>query len=159
VLAFWHQPTFSSGKHGHNYKTEPNAPLTTSRPMKTALDILYNHGASVTVAGHDHNYEQFKPHDADGNSKDNDGIRSFVVGTGGARLTTDSYLESVWAPNSDGGPFGLTKGIQGVLKIDLFKDSYRWEFLSIQKNPNDPKIKLPLKTTEGTCRIRKQPSG
>jgi acid phosphatase type 7 len=153
VLAFWHQPTFTSGKHGHKYKTAPNAPLTTSRPMQTALGILYDHGASVVVAGHDHNYEQFKPHDANGNAKD-DGIRSFVVGTGGALLTTDGYLKSVWAPNSEGGPFGEKKGKQGVLKIDLFDNWYRWEFLSIPSK-DGTKMKLPLTTTKGTCRPRK----
>jgi hypothetical protein len=153
VLAFWHQPTFTSGKHGHKYKKAPNAPLTKSRPMKTALGTLYDHGASVVVAGHDHNYEQFTPHDADGNAKD-DGIRSFVVGTGGAILTTDGYLESVWAPNSEGGPFGITKGRQGVLKIDLFDSWYRWEFLSIPSK-DGTKMKLPLKTTKDSCRPRK----
>jgi len=154
VLAFWHQPTFSSGQHGHDYEPDKNAPLTKNRPMQSVLKMLYEHGASVVLTGHDHNYEQFRPQNHDGIAKD-DGIRLFVVGTGGSILTADSYVEKRWAENSEGGPFGSKKGRQGVLKIDLFKDRYRWEFLAIQLKDGEAKFKLPLKTTSDTCRPRK----
>jgi len=149
VLAFWHEPTFSSGRHGHDYKTEEGAPLTEVRPMQDALRILYDHGASVVVAGHDHNYEQFARHDADGKPAVN-GIRSFVVGTGGSILTQDRYDNL--APNSEGGSYGRTKGKQGVLEIKLFRDRYEWDFLAI-----DTSFKLPLKTVKDGCAPRKVP--
>ena len=159
VLAFWHQPTFSSGQHGHvDYDPDANAPLTKSRPMQGVLKMLYEHGASVVLTGHDHNYEQFNPQNHEGIAKD-DGIRLFVVGTGGSGLTADSYVETKWAQNSERGPFGHTKGRQGVLKIDLFKDRYSWEFLAIQLKDGEAKFKLPLKTTSDTCRPRKAPPG
>jgi len=146
VLAFWHAPTFTSGRHGHDYKTDPKAPLTDKRPMQTSLRLLHKHGASVVLAGHDHNYEQFKPHDADGNAVA-DGIRSFVIGTGGAILTEDVYENHL--PISEH-LYGRTTGIQGVLKIELFESSYRWEFLSIDQ---DKPLKLTV--TKDTCRTRK----
>ena len=161
VLAFWHQPTFSSGQHGHHdYDPDPNAPLSNHRPMQSVLEMLYQHGASVVLTGHDHNYEQFSPQNHEGVAKEEDGVRLFVVGTGGSGLTADSYVETKWAKNSEGGPFGYTKGRQGVLKIDLLKDNrYRWEFLAIQKKEDKAKFKLPLKVTEDKCRPRKMPPG
>jgi hypothetical protein len=154
VLAFWHTPTFSSGWHGHDYKKAPGASLTKARPMQTALQILYDHGASVVLAGHDHNYEQFSPHDPKGKPAKH-GIRSFVVGTGGSVLTQDIYNKM--APNSEG-LYGRTKGIQGVLKINLFDNRYSWEFLPILKKPTDKKMELPLKTTAGDCTKRRKPA-
>jgi acid phosphatase type 7 len=151
VLAFWHPPTFSSGRHGHDYKTEPNAPLTKKRPMQIPFNMLYRHGASVVLAGHEHSYEQFSPQDAEGKSVD-DGIRLFVVGTGGSLLTQDEYIHM--APNSEGlyGRTKLKNGSQGVLQINLFENKYTWEFLSIDEN-----TKLALKATADDCRMRKQP--
>lgn len=152
VLAFWHAPTFSSGRHGHGYKTEPNAPLTNKKPMHDALRALYKHGASVVLAGHDHDYEQFKRHDADGNEAKDDGIRSCVVGTGGSLLTEDHY-SNTW-PISEGlyGKTKLGKGNQGVLKIVLYERRYEWDFLSI----DDTKT-LHLKTKKDDCITRKTP--
>jgi hypothetical protein len=53
--------------------------------------------------------------------------------------------------NSEG-VFGKDKGVQGVLKIELFAKRYSWEFLSI-----DPKKSIPLKTTNAGCIARKTP--
>jgi len=149
VLAFWHAPTFSSGRHGHNYKTKLNEPLTKNRPMQKAFEMLHRHGASVVLTGHDHNYEQFGPQTAKGNATaERDGIRLFVVGTGGSILTEDRYTKL--AANSEG-VYGITKGIQGVLKIVLYDNRYTWDFL-----PIDETKKLPLKTTAADCATRKE---
>jgi hypothetical protein len=61
------------------------------------------------------------------------------------------------APNSEG-LYGQTKGIQGVLKINLFDNRYSWEFLPILKKPTDKKMELPLKTTAGDCTKRRKPA-
>ena len=61
TLAYWHHPRFSSGLHG------PDETLARSGGRSTRR-------ADVVLAGHDHHYERFAPMD---------GIRSFVVGTGG----------------------------------------------------------------------------
>ncbi|MCA0050647.1 metallophosphoesterase [Mesorhizobium sp. B283B1A] len=149
ILAFWHAPLFSSGQHGHEGYSHPKAeaPLSHERPMQAIFRALYEHGASVVLSGHDHDYEQFAPHDADGKPAA-DGIRSFVVGTGGSRLTKDFYKKP-FAATSEGGPFGNVKGNQGVLKIDLYEDYYTWEFLQIASN--GPKKDIPALPTRQNC--------
>jgi len=155
VLAFWHPPTFTSGRHGHvDYtNTKPNAALSKERSMGAALRILYRHGASIVLAGHEHNYEQFSRHDGEGKSKPKDGLRSFVVGTGGVPLTEDFY--TIREKNSEG-LYGRDRGSQGLLKIDLYENRYEWEFLSIEKIRGTKKEKkvLRLKSTKENCTKR-----
>jgi hypothetical protein len=163
VLAFWHAPTFSSGRHGHDYKTAPNTPLLKHRPMQKTFSLLYGHGASAVLNGHEHNYEQFHPQNDEGIPVD-DGVRLFVVGTGGKQLTADVYDN--WEKSSEGGPFGKTRGTHGVLKILLYENRYEWEFLSIEKAVKKKigkktvttmeKKKLELATTSADCNKRKK---
>ena len=51
TLAYWHHPRFSSGRHGNN---------SACRPLWQAL---YDAGADLVLAGHDHDYERFAPAD------------------------------------------------------------------------------------------------
>ena len=74
VLAYWHQPLYSSGEHGS---------ATQVRPL---WELLYAAGADLILNGHDHDYERFAPQDPWGRSDPTHGIREFVVGTGGAPL-------------------------------------------------------------------------
>jgi hypothetical protein len=110
-LAYWHHPLFSSGPHGNN----PH--------MKNVWKILEEFDADVILAGHDHDYERFAPQNAEGKA-DAQGIREFVVGTGGAKLyefrpsllpTSERHKDAVW----------------GVLKLTLHPGSYDWEFLPV----------------------------
>ncbi len=144
VLAFWHPPIFSSGKHGHGDKTDPAAALTQGNMMRDAFLKLYGHGASVVLAGHDHDYEQFSKHDVDGNAR-NDGIRSFVIGTGGTNLTQIEYNKH--ARNSEG-----IYSVHGVLQIELSRDGYKWDFLPIDSEKHK---KPKLKSTEDRCNVRR----
>ena len=70
--------------------------------------------------GHDHDYERFAPQTVDG-TPSADGMREFVVGTGGAplrgfeRVAANSVVRSVAA--------------HGVLKLTLRPDGYDWQFL------------------------------
>lgn len=115
--------------------------------MKTTFDLLHRHGASVVLNGHEHNYEQFRPQNAEGKPVD-DGVRLFVVGTGGKQLTADVYDNK--EESSEGGAFGVTRGIHGVMRIQLFENRYEWDFLPIDKT-----TKLPLATRSGNCNKRK----
>lgn len=63
-----------------------------------------------------------------------DGVRSFVVGTGGKALYSDDY-DNKWASNE---AYDLRS--HGVLKIGLYPDSYRWAFLPTK--PNDASFKV-----------------
>ncbi len=112
VLAYWHHPRFSSGtKHG-------NAPKTT--PLWQAL---YDHGAEVVIAGHEHNYERFAAQTPSGAADPDRGVREFVVGTGGA----DHYPFGPPIANSE-----VRNGdTWGVLKLTLLPDAYHWQFIPV----------------------------
>jgi 3',5'-cyclic AMP phosphodiesterase CpdA len=111
ILAFWHHPMFSSGGNGDH-------PM-----MRHAYRALYEAGASVVLAGHDHIYERFAPQDAEGRRDEPRGIRSFVVGTGGAPLGGQRRTNR----NSE----IVRTGSWGVLKLALHDDRYDWEFLTL----------------------------
>ena len=112
TLAYWHHPLFSSGRHPAHARTEAMRPI---------FRDLYRAGATVVLNGHEHFYERFAPQDPDGNPDPN-GIREFVVGTGGG--LAKGYTEQ---------PFGNSEvrnsGEFGVLKLVLHHDTYDWEFI------------------------------
>jgi 3',5'-cyclic AMP phosphodiesterase CpdA len=109
TLAYWHHPLYSSGMHGSFAR------------MKDAWQALYEAGAELVLAGHDHTYERFAPQDADGRRDEARGIRQFVAGTGGAFATPLKWP----LPNSQASDANR----YGVLKLVLSADSYAWEFL------------------------------
>jgi acid phosphatase type 7 len=115
TLAYWHHPRFSSGLHG---SSEATADL---------FAILYEAGADVVLAGHDHHYERIRPLDPGGRVDLERGIRLFTVGTGGRHL----YPTGLVVPGSE------VRHTQtfGVLELRLFDDGYRWRFLRAQGIP------------------------
>jgi hypothetical protein len=102
-----------------------------SKIMRGAYDILYQRGASVILTGHDHNYEQFARHKPSGEVDPEKGVRAFVVGTGGFKLYDDKF-DNRW-------PFPLAEvydhKAHGVLRIDLYRERYRWTFVPIKGGP------------------------
>jgi hypothetical protein len=109
TLAYWHRPVFSSGAvHGNDDK------------MQAIWDILAEAGADVVLTGHEHTYERFAPQTSSGEADPN-GIRQFVVGTGGA----GHYRFGEIQPNSE----VRNNDTFGVLKLTLHVDSYSWEFI------------------------------
>ena len=71
ILAYWHQPRFSSGiTHGSESSVAP------------LWDLLFNAGADLILNGHEHNYERFAAQDPDGRPVSG-GIVEIVAGTGG----------------------------------------------------------------------------
>ena len=109
TLAYWHHPLFSSGQHGN------------TAGMRPIWQTLYDAGADVVLAGHDHNYERFAPQDALGKADPNRGIREFVVGTGGKNY----YAVGNPIANSE----VQNDHTFGVLKLTLHPASYTWEFV------------------------------
>jgi hypothetical protein len=109
TLAFWHHPVFSSGGHGSDSR------------MEEAWKMLANAGADLVLAAHDHDYERFAPKNANGERDDERGMREFIVGTGGAKLTPLGLrrFDSETSDNST----------HGVLKLTLKQQGYEWEFL------------------------------
>jgi hypothetical protein len=56
--------------------------------MKPSGEVLYAAKADMVLNGHLHNYERFAPQAPSGEADPTQGIREFVVGTGGRTLNT-----------------------------------------------------------------------
>ena len=108
-IVIWHHPRYSSGsEHGNSTFVDP------------WYETAYAHGVDVVLTGHDHDYERFAPQDGNGNAVA-DGVREFVVGTGGAWTRAFGTIQ----PNS-------VKRIRdrGILTMSLNDDgTYSWAFL------------------------------
>lgn len=104
-LAYWHHPRFSSGEvHGDDDDVDGL--------WRAAVEG----GVDVVLVGHEHNYERFAPID---------GIRQFVVGTGGRShygLREDPRKDS---EERAGSTFG-------VLELKLRDTSYDWRFVPVE---------------------------
>jgi hypothetical protein len=111
TLAYWHHPLFSSGGHGNN----PHV-----RDLWQALEAA---GADVVLVSHDHDYERFARQDSSGRLDEQRGMRSFVVGTGGARLTRFLFRKA----NSE----VTDNSTHGVLRMTLKETGYEWAFLPV----------------------------
>jgi hypothetical protein len=111
TLAYWHRPRWTSGRH-------------TGSVAMTALwnDLVAAH-ADVVLNGHNHVYERFGPLGASG-QRAPDGVREFVVGTGGASRYpfTDPPRPGEEVRSADS---------FGVIQLTLRPTSYSWRFVSI----------------------------
>jgi hypothetical protein len=112
TLAYWHHPRFSSGPHGSDTRSA------------AIWQALYDYHATVVLNGHDHDYERFAPQTPNGDLDRANGIREFVVGTGGRHF---SAFGPARLPNSE----VSRDGIYGVIKLTLYPASYHWEFIPI----------------------------
>ncbi len=110
IIAMWHVPSFSSGHHG------------STGAYRSWWDALYAAGAEIVLSGHDHDYERFARQSPAG-VKDPEGIRQFVVGTGGAAHSPILIVKA----NSE----VRNSLTYGVLKLTLMPHSYAWEFLPV----------------------------
>jgi calcineurin-like phosphoesterase family protein/fibronectin type III domain protein len=107
ILAYWHKPRFSSGPHGSDGSFAP------------FWDALAAVGADVVLSAHDHLYERFAPQTSSG-AADPNGIRQFVVGTGGrSHYQAGTARANSLVRNSD---------TFGVLALTLHASSYDWRF-------------------------------
>ena len=111
TLAIWHQPLFTSGTQ---------APTT---GMRAFWQALYDYHAEIVLDGHNHNYERFAPQDPAGNPDPTNGMREFVVGTGGASLDPSNLP---LAPNEE----VRSAKAYGYLQLTLKPGSYDWKFVA-----------------------------
>ena len=78
--------------------------------------MLYNAGVELVLNGHDHDYERFAPQDPNGVADPVNGIREFVVGTGGKGLRPiNSPIANSEVQNDN---------TLGVLKLTLHPSGY-----------------------------------
>jgi hypothetical protein len=109
TLAYWHRPRFASTDSGGD--TSYN---------QFWLDLYAAH-ADVVLNGHAHWYERFAQQNPSG-QVDPNGIREFIVGTGGEE---DGSTPSAIRPNSQVN----AHGVFGALKMTLHPGSYDWNFI------------------------------
>jgi hypothetical protein len=110
TLAYFHKPLFSSGYSRGNPVVKP------------LWNALYAAHADVIVSGHDHVYERFARQTPRG-TLDKQGIRQFVVGTGGA----DHGGFNTRQPHSQ----VRNANTYGVLKLRLKSAGYGWRFVPV----------------------------
>ena len=108
VAVIWHHPPVSSGKYGRDPR------------MRDVWRTLMEFKADLVMTGHEHTYERFAPLDESGLPHP-EGIRSFIVGTGGA----PPYEFMTVQPGSEVRLTGW-----GVLKLTLRSGAFDWEFIS-----------------------------
>jgi hypothetical protein len=110
TLAIFHTPYFTSGSQ------------SAYTAMLSFWNVLYQNDVDVILNGHNHLYERFSPQDPSGNADLTNGIREFVVGTGGASVdsTTKAAL-----PNEEVRNWSAF----GYLKLSLWPDRYDWQFV------------------------------
>jgi hypothetical protein len=114
VLAYWHHPLFNSGE-SHGDSTPSGA--------EAFWEDLYSARADLVLNGHEHNYQRYAKQDPEGRSM-SDGIREFVVGTGGK--SHYGLLEEK-EPNYETG----NATDFGVLLLYLGDGAYSWEFRAV----------------------------
>jgi hypothetical protein len=106
-LAYFHRPYFSD-KGG------------TVAKVRQLFKALHAGGVDVLLVGHQHIYERFRPQDADGR-QDPNGVRQFIVGTGGKSTNALAATPPAGAQARNTGTFG-------VLKLTLHATGYDWQF-------------------------------
>jgi acid phosphatase type 7 len=112
TLAYFHHPLFTSGSYRPGIKR-----------VERLWEILYAGGVDVVLNGHDHNYQRFAPQDPQGRADPEDGIREFVVGTGGrSNYQISQPIANTEVYNDD---------TFGVLELTLHPKSYDWKFVPV----------------------------
>lgn len=110
-LAYWHQPRFSSGPHGN------------ASAYADFWKALYDARVDVVLNGHDHGYERFTPLDPDERTDNTNGIREFIVGTGGRNHSPfffPPHFESIVRNNT----------AFGILQLTLRRADFDWRFIA-----------------------------
>jgi acid phosphatase type 7 len=113
VLAIWHHPRF------YSTTSSSFSPNTTVKPF---WDDLYAAHAELIVNAQMRDYERFAPQTSTGIADPANGIREFIVGTGGEGLDAPNTLITA---NSE---VNLSQEF-GVLKLILGDGSYSWQFI------------------------------
>ncbi len=109
ILAYYHRPANTLRPRSAGSEGDLFAQLATAN-------------ADVILNGHNHFYERTHPMDSTGNVAAEGGTVSFVVGTGDKGSRYDVEPADFTAT--------VVFGEQGLLRLDLGDDSYRWAFHS-----------------------------
>jgi hypothetical protein len=92
--------------------------------------ILYDRGADLILAGHEHSYARYSTLNREANGVDVQfGMRQIVVGTGGKGLTTSTRTGTT--PGLEVWQDASTANTLGVVKLTLHPGSYQWQFVPV----------------------------
>ncbi len=116
LLVYWHEPRFSSGRHGSDEDLQP------------LWEAAVEAGAAIVLNAHDHHYERFEPLDEDGDPR-RDGTVQFVSGNGGHSLREIDDREPHSAETVTGTP--------GVLFLTLRDDGFDWRYRDVEGRTGD----------------------
>jgi hypothetical protein len=109
TLAYWHLPRWKESGG-------------TSGSSSYFASALYNAKAEVVLSGNNHFYARFAPQNAAGAADPVNGIRQFIVGTGGKSLHGLSSNPDPQVQVRQSNTFG-------ILKLTLHPTSYDWRFV------------------------------
>lgn len=118
TLAYYHAPRFTSG-----YRRD-----SSNGYLDTIWQTLEANGVDVVLNGHEHHYERFTTMDGAGNA-DPDGMREFIVGTGGRKSYTFDDVTAPWFPTTE----ARGNYFHGVMLMRLGDGQYSW---SIESTPS-----------------------
>lgn len=111
VLAFYHSPAFST-RHRKN-----------SDGVRPLFKLLEARGVTAVLNGHNHFYERTVPLDGTGAIARDDGMATFIVGTGG-KVKKHRVLRSAMSER-------LITEKNGILKLDLRDGAFDWQFIAV----------------------------
>ena len=109
ILAYWHAPRW-----------KPDGTVSSSSSYFTTA--LYNAGAEVILSGNSHLFARFAPQNPAGAADPVNGIRQFIVGTGGKSLHGLSGSPDPEIEASQSSTFG-------ILELTLHPEGYSWRFV------------------------------
>jgi hypothetical protein len=146
TAAYWHQPLYS----GANSITQEG------ETSQAFWELLYRYHADLVFNGHDHLYARYRQLDPYGNSDPSQGIREFIVGSGGETLDTLVTSNSTTA-DITGNPNFNAQNLQtgsgdfwGVMALTLNSNGYAWDFEPALELPGDSAAFFSDKGT-GVC--------
>src|SRR5215204_6337923 len=119
TLVYFHHPLYATANGTNTLNVRP------------LWEMLYANGADVILSGHAHRYERHAPMTPEGLVDSTNGIRQFVVGTGGE--PGGSVIDANQVPQ------GVLEKVVidfGVIKLDLDAGSYSWEFRAVDGTAN-----------------------
>ena len=131
MIAMWHHARFFSSADGDGTTPYPSQ----DTKMKQMWEMLRGAGADIVLSGHHHIYERFArmasdTADVQGRKvgPEENGMREFVVGTGGGVLQPFS-TDSGKADPAVGSQYRKDNTF-GVLKLKLHSTSYDWQWVT-----------------------------
>ncbi|MBF4768732.1 chitobiase/beta-hexosaminidase C-terminal domain-containing protein [Nocardioides agariphilus] len=110
TLAYYQNPRWASTASGSGGDST----------FQAIWQALYDTGVDVVLNGDRHWYERTAPINGSGQADAVNGVRQFIVGTGGAGLDTPGRASAVTQ--------ALDATTHGVLRLTLRNGSYAWEF-------------------------------